>query len=242
MKTCIILGGGKGTRMAPITLVISKMMLPINNKPVVHYLIDEAFDAGFQEVIIIANKDDINLRKYLKLNNDFINKKITIIHERKALGPAKGIMLAKKYIKEEYFGLIFGDDFYDSKVSAIKQLKQDRSIIGMKRVSREDVSLYGMIIKNENNLILKIIEKPILNDVISLDVVVGRFILPKKIFSIISKVNSINLDQQFIDSLNELIKDGNVYCESIDGENFDVGSKKGFIKSNIREYNKSIKQ
>ncbi len=238
MKTCVILGGGKGTRMAPITSVISKIMLPINNKPVVHYLLEEAQKSGYEFIIIIANKNDYNLKKYLHVYKDLFPN-IKIVYENNAKGPAQALMLTKKYIKQEYFGLMFGDDFYDSKTYPIEQLGSDAVKIGMKKVFKEEVPLYGMII-HENNVVNKIVEKPSIDNVSSLDVVVGRFILPKKIFKIISNLKNIENDQQFIESLNILCSNENVYCQLIEGDNFDIGNKKGYIKANINAYNNSV--
>lgn len=142
IKKAVIPAAGLGTRFFPIAKTIAKEMLPIVNKPCIQYLVEEAVKSGITEIIIITNKNKAMLKDYFS-HSEYIDSilkeknqhellkevekiiklaKFIYVDQPKPLGDGHAILCAEKYIKNEPFAVLFGDDIYDSKVPAIKQL------------------------------------------------------------------------------------------------------------------------
>lgn len=172
IKKAIILLGGMGTRFLPITKAIPKEMIPVIEKPVFHYLIDEAAASGIKEILIVTSpskKKTISdylgptpkLEKFLKKRKrtDLIpslktvptDVSIKICLQTKPLGDGHAILHAKDFIiGDEPFGVFFGDDIIDSEVPALSQLievyeKYKASVIALERIPKDRLYLYGVV-------------------------------------------------------------------------------------------------
>ncbi|MCR8613093.1 MAG: sugar phosphate nucleotidyltransferase [Mycoplasma sp.] len=170
VKKLIIPVAGLGTRFFPFTKVVAKELLPILNKPAIHYLVDEATKSGIEEVIFIVSykktgilkyfEDDPNIRKIFEEKNkikfikylDEINSFCSIVFaiQNQQLGLGNAIAVASELVEDEPFAIILGDDLVDSKVPAIKQLidtfnEKKSSVVGVQKVLDRDISKYGIV-------------------------------------------------------------------------------------------------
>jgi UTP--glucose-1-phosphate uridylyltransferase len=254
VRKCVIPLGGLGTRFLPITKAVSKTMLTIIDRPVIHYLVKEALDSGIEEVLLIINEKDDEIIEYFKKNEflkskdknnyleetDYIidNIKISFGYEDEPKGSAHAIYLAKDFVGKEPFALMFGDDLFDLEDPILKKLinkhnKTASNVIGVRPVLMENISSYGCIKKQEDR-VLAIIEKPKIEEAPSNLAVVGRYVLNHTIFNEIENLEpGVNNEYQITDAIKKLITKEKMYAIEIESTYYDIGSKLGYIKANI---------
>lgn len=234
-------------------------MLTVVDKPILHYIIEEAVEAGFDDFLIVTNKDKYLLQDYFSSNKhledrvtgshkknslDDLNRlmskiKISYAIEEKPKGSAHGISLAKEFVGNEPFAIMFGDNLFLGKKSAMVEMvdgfnKYNGNIIGIQEVDKNDVSLYGIIKYDDNDKIEYMVEKPSIKDAPSNMAAVGRYIVNPEIFNYIDNLKpGLHNEYQLTDALIELIKKEPCYACNISSKLFDTGSKVGFIKANI---------
>jgi len=172
INKCIFPAAGYGTRFLPVTKAIPKELLPILNKPLIEYAIQEAFDSGINDMGIILNdqkisimqyfKNEDNLSLFLKKNNkeSLINSqnslskncKFTSINQEMMLGLGNAIYQAKEFIGDDSFGVILPDDLCHSNMNPVLQqmidihsLNKDKCIVALEEVNNDEVSKYGIV-------------------------------------------------------------------------------------------------
>lgn len=205
----IILAAGHGTRMLPITKTIPKELLPVGNKPVIHYIVEWLSKAWIKDMLIITSQSKKALEDYFDKNyelEDILTKKgktdaLQAINEPKSLGnftfvkqtEQKGtwhaILQAKPRIQDEFFMVVYADEIHHPKIySEMLDLHKTtwKSVILWKEVNHEDVSKYW-ILKIENNFITDIIEKPSIDEAPSNYALFTPFIFPRKLFDLLEQ-------------------------------------------------------
>lgn len=230
----VVLAGGLGTRMAPISKVLAKEMLPIVDKPLLEYIIEDLKKCGITEILIILHKSKSNIVKYFE--ND--NTKISYIFPNGANGVVDALLHAQSFVCGEPFVLIFGDGLFVSKKSSIKQMletfyKTKESVIASTNVEKNQISLYGILeYKKQQNscYIYNIIEKPKNNQTKFRSAIVGQYVFNPQIFDYIK---SLKVGELFTDALLSMAKDNCLVLTQINAYYFDIGSKAGFVKANI---------
>ena len=263
IKKGIIPVAGKGSRLLPITKTLSKSMFPLINKPVIHYLIEEAICAGIEEIILIVGPNQKDIKDYLDMNSDYILSfdhfsqelndlinllkkiKITYIIQSEPLGLFDAICAAKDYLKNEDFAVMLGDDFifhqnFDKYgIGTLCDLYKNNQTyyLGIQEVPLEDTNKYGIVIPTyEKSNLFKIggiIEKPKNNPPSNL-AIIGRYILKSSIFSLHNQINpGINGEIQLSDALSAIIDNEDIYASTINGQRFDIGDKKGYVNAII---------
>ncbi|MDD2370766.1 MAG: UTP--glucose-1-phosphate uridylyltransferase GalU [Firmicutes bacterium] len=217
VRKAVIPAAGLGTRLLPATKAVPKEMLPILDKPAIQYIVEEAVEAGIEEILIITNrgKDAIEnhfdisyeLERHLEDKNNQelleiikpISKMVKIYfirqQEPKGLGHAVGI--AKEFINNEPFAVLLGDDlFYHEESNCLKSLinvydKERKSVFALMKVPIEDVNKYGIISGKmvEDNLysVKSLIEKPSPMEAPTNLAVMGRYVFTPKIFEMIEE-------------------------------------------------------
>ena len=245
IKQAIIPLAGLGTRLLPLTSVFAKELLPINGKPGIEYILDECIDAGVNEIIFIISKkkkDPRIIKEYKKIL--FYKKRIKFVYQNKPLGTGDAVLKTKKYIKDKYFLMLLPDDLIMSKNCSKDMIKVHRkykgSVMASMKVKRNNVNRWGIysISKNLDKLNFKIsdvIEKPSIKDAPSNNAVIGRYILPKKVFSLLRKQKKGQGGEVHItDTLRKLIFLNEVFIGHIfKGKYLDCGSMDGYIKSGL---------
>ncbi|AHL23093.1 UTP--glucose-1-phosphate uridylyltransferase GalU [Thermococcus nautili] len=264
VRKAVIPAAGLGTRMLPITKSMPKEMLPIVDKPVIHYVVEEAIKAGIDDILIITGKGkraiedyfdrsfelEFYLREKGKLEElrqiEEIGEMVDIyyVRQKKPLGLGDAIRYAEKHVNGEPFAVLLGDDIIFNGTPAIKQLMEvferlNAPILGVERVSWEDVRRYGVINGKELQRglyeVKDLIEKPSTEEAPSNIAIVGRYILTPEIFDALRSVHPDKSGEiQLTDALRLLVsRDARVYASEIEGRRYDVGTKLGFIRANI---------
>lgn len=211
---------GLGSRFLPATKAIPKEMLPIIDKPLIQYAVDEAIDAGFSELIFITGNTKKAIQDHFKFNPDLNISNLTedkknflseihrvipshvsckYIIQDEPLGLGHAILQAKEAIGEDPFAVVLADDLIDSKQGVLKQMldhyeDENSSIISVQKIMKSESINYGIIEFKEVNKdlmkIINIVEKPSPETAPSNYGVVGRYIFSSMIFSMLDKVSA----------------------------------------------------
>ena len=162
IKKGIILAGGTGSRMSPITKAVNKQLLPIYDKPLIFYPLSVLMLAGIRDILIIVNKGQLNQFKRILPNGDNLGIKISYTEQKYPRGLPDAFLVGKKFIGKENVALILGDNFFYGQ-SLTKRLQQCVKLKTGASVLLHPVknpSLYGIASINKKNKIIKIVEKP----------------------------------------------------------------------------------
>ncbi|GIN90694.1 UTP--glucose-1-phosphate uridylyltransferase [Siminovitchia terrae] len=262
IKKAIIPAAGLGTRFLPVTKAMPKEMLPIVDKPTIEYIVEEAIDSGIEDIIIVTGKGKRAIEDHFdnsfELEETLIRKEkfellekikksaeveIHYIRQKEALGLGHAIWCARKFIGDEPFAVLLGDDIIHSEKPGLSQLiseyeKNRASIIGVKYVPSEETHRYGIIDYKEKSgrkfLVKNFVEKPEQGTAPSNMAIIGRYILTPQIFDFLGKQKKgAGGEIQLTDAIQELNKIQSVYAYEIDGARYDVGEKLGFIQTTI---------
>ena len=265
IKQAIIPLAGLGTRLLPLTSVFAKELLPINGKPGIQYILDECIEAGIKEVVFIISKKKQMIKNYFYNDSFYkkiINKKkdprvikeykqilkykkmIKFVYQNKPLGTGDAVLKTKKYIKDKFFLMLLPDDLIIKKNCSKSMINIHRqyksSVMASMNVNKKTVSRWGIFklskkLNNNNYLIKDVIEKPSIASAPSNKAVIGRYILPKKIFSKLSKQKPGKGGEIHItDAIQSLIYDNNKFiAHNFSGKYLDCGSMNGYIKSSF---------
>jgi UTP--glucose-1-phosphate uridylyltransferase len=262
IRKAIIPAAGLGTRFLPATKAMPKEMLPIVDKPTIQYIVEEAIESGIEDIIIVTGKGkraiedhfdssfelEQNLfekQKFELLNEVQKSSKVDIhyIRQKEPRGLGHAIWCARKFIGNEPFAVLLGDDIVRADKPCLQQMmeqyeRHDASIIGVQHVSDDQVSRYGIVdgFELEKRLfcINHLVEKPQKEDAPSNLAIVGRYILTPRIFEILSNQEpGAGGEIQLTDAIAELNRYESVYAYEFMGTRFDVGEKMGFIQTTI---------
>ena len=262
IKQAIIPLAGLGTRLLPLTSVIPKELLPINGKPGLEYILDECIEAGIKEIILIISSKKEIIKKYFyndvfykkiikrkkdkRLKNEYskivkYKKMIKFVYQNKPLGTGDAVLKCQKFIKSKNFLMLLPDDLIIKRNCSQEMFKVHKkyhcSVIASKKVKMKHVSRWGIFklkkyIKN-NFLIESVIEKPSIKMAPSNYAVIGRYILPYKIFKILKKQKRGKGGEIHItDAIKKLILQKNKFIGHIfSGKYLDCGTMKGYVNS-----------
>ena len=263
IKKAVFPVAGLGTRFLPATKASPKEMMPLVDKPLIQYVVEEAIDAGIEEVIMITGRGknaiedhfDISfeLEHALRGKND--NKMLEevqrisnlvdfwYIRQKEPLGLGHAILRTKDLIGNEPFAVLLGDDIIHSNVPTIKQLmniheKYNASVIAVEKVDKKDISGYGVIepkkLDERVYQIMDMVEKPSPQDAPSDLAIIGRYILTPEIFTALEKtVPDKSGEIQLTYGLRHLLKNQVVYAYQFEGKRYDAGNKLGFLKATV---------
>lgn len=252
---------GLGTRFLPITKSIPKEMLPIVDKPTLAYIIDECIESGITDILLITSPykkviedyfdQSYELGKRLEekgkikelegLNTKPNNVNIYFTRQGEPKGSGHAIKLAKTFVGNDPFAVLYGDDIMKAQIPALKQLiniynKTNANIIGCLEVDKNIVSRYGIIKfkDEETNLIDTIIEKPSIESSPSNYAGLGRYIVKPEIFNILEGLNKgVGNEYQFTDAMKELMTKQSFYACKLNAKYYDTGNKMEYLKANI---------
>ena len=259
----VIPAAGLGTRFLPITKSMPKEMLPIIDKPVIHYVVEEAISSGIEDILIVTGRGKRAIEDYfdnapelefylrdhkkdtmLKMVRDISSLvDIHYIRQKEPLGLGDAILRAEKHIDGEPFGVLLGDDIFKGREPCFKQLTRifesfQSSIIGVEHVAREKIPDYGIIngeaIGNKIFKLHDIIEKPSIAEAPSDIGVIGRYIFEPEIFDCIKETPlGVSNEIQLTDAIRLLLKSKNIIAYEFSGKRYDTGDKLGYIKAII---------
>ena len=219
IKKVVFPVAGLVSRFLPATKAIPKEMLPINDKPLIQYAVEEAIDAGFTELIFITGETKKSITDHFEFNPDLSISNLTkdkknylsemhkiipdhvsckYIIQDEPLGLGHAILQAKEAVGKEPFAVVLADDLIDAKQGVLQQMldhyeDENSSIVSVQKIKKSESVNYGIIeFKKDTNELIKttnIIEKPLPENAPSSFGVVGRYILCNKIFSYLEKIS-----------------------------------------------------
>lgn len=263
IRKAVFPAAGLGTRFLPATKASPKEMLPLVDKPLIQYGVEEAVASGIEEVVIITGRGkraiedhfdtsfelEYELREKNKLRLLAEVERISnmvlfsYIRQKKALGLGHAVLCAEPSVDDEPFAVILSDDIIDSKVPATKQLmdvydKYRSPVVAICEVPREAVSSYGIIdaVEVEPGVyqVREMVEKPSVEKSPSNLAIIGRYVLTPDIFEYLKGTRPGKGGEiQLTDGLRELMRDRPVYACKFKGIRYDAGDKLGFLKATV---------
>lgn len=187
----IVLAGGKGTRLYPLTKVVSKQLLPIYNKPVIYYPIETLIQTGHQQIIIITKPEDKELFKELILSNEEWNCEFIFLVQKEPSGLPDAFKISKKYIKDKASTLILGDNIIDADLSKVDFKQSIGATIFIKEV--DEPQNYGVIEINKDSIIQSFEEKPI--NPKSNKIIIGLYLFDQNVINQVLKLKKSNRNE-----------------------------------------------
>lgn len=263
VRKAVFPAAGLGTRFLPVTKAIPKEMLPLVDKPLIQYCVEEAIASGIEDVIIITGRGKTAIEDHfdtskelevlleekgktdlLKIVRDISNLvRFSYTRQKEALGLGHAILCAKDLVGNEPFAVFLGDDIIDAKVPAMAQMveiykKYRHSVLAVQRVPKDNISSYGVIKEEQvEDGVFKVsdmVEKPRAEDAPSDLAVIGRYILTPDIFDYLEKTKPGKGGEiQLTDALKSMASRHAVYALEFEGERYDAGDKLGFLKANV---------
>ncbi|NLL52248.1 MAG: UTP--glucose-1-phosphate uridylyltransferase GalU [Peptococcaceae bacterium] len=264
IRKAVIPAAGLGTRFLPATKAQPKEMLPIVDKPTIQYIVEEAVQSGIEDVIIVTGRNknaiedhfdrSVELEVFLDKGDKFellnLVKNIAdmvdiyYVRQKEALGLGHAVYSARKFIGNEPFAVLLGDDIIYSAEPCLKQMMKyyelnGGNIIGVQEVALSDVSKYGIIDGSKISSRLykaeNMIEKPSPQEAPDLPLaIMGRYILNPEIFDILGELPpGRNGEIQLTDAILMLSEFQDVYAYCFEGKRYDIGDKLGFVKATV---------
>ncbi len=254
---------GFGTRFLPVTKSSPKEMLPLVDKPLIHYGVKEAVDAGIEQVILITGRGKRAIEDYFDISFELefhlkMNKKEELIEEMRSIsnmadfvylrqeepkGLGHAILRAADIVGNEPFVVVLPDDVIVGEKGAVAQLmevynKYNCSVLGLELIDKKETDKYGIVdgIKIEENIykLDKFVEKPKPDEAPSNLAIIGRYIFTPRIFEALQEITfGKNNELQLTDAIKLLSGKEAIYGKLIEGKRFDCGSKLGFLKATI---------
>ena len=254
---------GLGTRFLPATKASPKEMLPLVDKPLIQYVVEEAVASGIEEVVVITGRgkraiedhfdvafeleEDLKAKGKHKLLSEVqrIADLVTFcyIRQKKALGLGHAVLMAKRVIGEEAFAVLLGDDIIDSEVPALKQMmnvykRYPSTILAIQKVPKAQTQNYGIIdgkkIEDGVYLVNDLVEKPLPAEAPSNLAIIGRYILTPEIFTALEGTKPGKGGEiQLTDGLRLLMETQPIYAFEFEGVRHDAGDKLGFLKATV---------
>ena len=264
VRKCLFPVAGLGTRFLPVTKEIAKEMLPLVNRPIISYGVEEALASGCEDIVMITGRTKRSIENYfdrsfeleeilrsrgkLELYYKMIHisemAEIMYIRQREPLGLGHAVLCGEPVCKDEYFGVILPDDVFVGEVPVLSQLVKvhDRlggSVVALEHVEDKDVSRYGIAAGEEKEpgifRINDMIEKPKLSEAPSRYAIMGRYVLSPEIFPLLhTQQAGAGGEIQLTDAIRELAKKEPVWGVVYEGRRFDCGTQKGWLSANIQ--------
>jgi UTP--glucose-1-phosphate uridylyltransferase len=263
VRKAIIPAAGLGTRFLPATKAQPKEMLPIVDKPILQYIIEEAVASGIEEILIITgrNKQSIenhfdksveleleleakgkhDLLKEVRKISDMVN--IHFIRQKEPKGLGHAIHCAKSFIGDEPFAVMLGDDIVENDKPCLQQMMEmydqyKTTILGVQEIPKEEAHKYGIIegkyIEDRIYKVKDLIEKPSVKEAPSNIAILGRYIINPAIFEILEHTQPGKGGEiQLTDALKELAQREAMYAYNFEGRRYDVGDKQGFLEATV---------
>lgn len=263
LRKAVIPVAGLGTRFLPATKTVPKELLPIVDIPSIQYVVQEAVDAGIEEIIFVTGrgKDGIEdhfdeapeLEQVLADRGQQENVKmlrriaemteVVSVRQKKPLGLGHAVLCAKDLVGDEPFAVMLADDLIDSEVPCIRQLSEifertEESVVALMEVPETEVHQYGIIkgkvLQNRFYQVEATIEKPLAKDAPSRMAIIGRYVLRPEIFSILQALPPGKGGEiQLTDGLAQLVRQRQVYGCEFLGDRYDIGDKFGFVRATV---------
>ncbi|MDM5278160.1 UTP--glucose-1-phosphate uridylyltransferase GalU [Paenibacillus silvae] len=260
IRKAIIPAAGLGTRFLPATKAQPKEMLPIVDKPTIQYIVEEAIASGIEDIMIVTGRNkraiedhfdhSVELELALQKKAELLEivqeiSKMADIHyirQKEPLGLGHAVLCARKFVGNEPFAVLLGDDIIDSEVPCLKQLirvyeQEHKSVVGVQQVDWNETHKYGIIEpgaqKSNQSEVLDLIEKPKLQAPSNI-AIMGRYILDPQVFTYLEHtLPGANGEIQLTDALRGIAHNQGLIALQFQGSRYDVGDKFGFLQATV---------
>ena len=264
VRKAVIPAAGWGTRFLPVTKSVPKELLPIVDRPVIQFAVEEAAAAGIKDVVLVnsftkraiedyfdrsfelerllGGKGDHGRLAQVKAISELVN--LAAVRQKEQLGLGHAILVAKALVGQEPFAVFLPDDIVEGPVSAIQQLlrvhqRYGRSVLAVRRVPDAEVGRYGIIgaqtVAERTHRVTKLVEKPRLQDAPSNLAVIGRYILTPEVFGELERVKPGAIGEiQLTDGIAGLLATQEVYAYEFEGTLYDGGTPLGLLKASVQ--------
>ena len=263
VRKAVIPAAGLGTRMLPATKTVPKEMLPLVDKPAIQYIIEEAVASGIEDILIVTNRAKSAMDDYfdyspeleavlsrsgktqeldsVRSSADIAN--IFYVRQKETKGLGHAVWRAKRFVGDEPFAVLLGDDIMMGEKPVTKQLidaaeKYNAAALGVQKVSLEAISKYSSVkvsrLEDKIYEVSDMNEKPTPETAFSEYAILGRYILTSKIFDILEKTPpGYGGEIQLTDGLRELCKVSRMVAVDFDARRYDTGNLNGFLEATI---------
>ncbi|MEH7371879.1 UTP--glucose-1-phosphate uridylyltransferase GalU [Priestia sp. 40] len=262
VKKAIIPAAGLGTRFLPATKAMPKEMLPIVDKPTIQYIIEEAIESGIEDIIIVTGKGKRAIEDHFdnapELEQNLVEKEkfellekvrqsanveIHYIRQKEPKGLGHAVWCARKFIGDEPFAVLLGDDIVQADTPCLRQLMNQydetlSSVIGVQTVPENETNRYGIVDPISSNgrryQVDTFVEKPALGTAPSNLAIMGRYIFTPEIFKFLEQQEvGAGGEIQLTDAIQKLNEIQRVFAYDFEGKRYDVGEKLGFIQTSL---------
>lgn len=263
IRKAIFPAAGLGTRFLPATKASPKEMLPLVDKPLIQYAIEEAVSSGIESILIITGRDKSSIENHFDISfelEQLLKEKgkkamfdqiraisdiaqISYTRQKQALGLGHAIYQAKDFVGSDPFAVLLADDIVDADVPALKQMidvfeKYEAPVIATMQIEGEAISRFGVIDADEIEpsvfRIKDMVEKPAFADAPSDLAIIGRYIFTPDIFEAIEQTEpGAGGEIQITDAMRLLLKKRPFYAVKLDGRRHDAGDKLGFLIATV---------
>ncbi len=263
IRKAVFPAAGLGTRFLPATKAQPKEMLPLVDKPVIQYVIEEAVESGITDIIIVTGRGknaiedhfDVSFElervlaergqtEQLRLVRDISDMiRISYVRQKEALGLGHAVLVARSLVGDEPFAVLLGDDIIDAPVPCMKQMievynRRRCSLVAVEEVDPGRTKDYGVIAGKPAGRslyrITDLVEKPAPEEAPSNLAIIGRYILTPEVFDHLERVQPDRKgERQLTDGLRSLLKTQPIYGYRFSGKRYDTGSKLGFLKATV---------
>ncbi|MGG0492163.1 UTP--glucose-1-phosphate uridylyltransferase GalU [Priestia megaterium] len=262
VKKAIIPAAGLGTRFLPATKAMPKEMLPIVDKPTIQYIIEEAIESGIEDIIIVTGKGKRAIEDHFdnapELEQNLVEKEkfellekvrqsanveIHYIRQKEPKGLGHAVWCARKFIGDEPFAVLLGDDIVQAETPCLRQLMNQydetlSSVIGVQTVTENETNRYGIVDPISSNgrryQVDTFVEKPALGTAPSNLAIMGRYIFTPEIFKFLEQQEvGAGGEIQLTDAIQKLNEIQRVFAYDFEGKRYDVGEKLGFIQTSL---------
>jgi UTP--glucose-1-phosphate uridylyltransferase len=263
IRKAVFPAAGLGTRFLPATKASPKEMLPLVDKPLIQYSVEEAVASGCESILIITGRDKTAIEDHFDIafeleqtlrekgKDELLEQvhaiselaRITYTRQKQALGLGHAIYQAKDFVGSEPFAVLLADDVVDAEVPALRQMidvfeKYDAPVIATMQVEGEAISRFGVIDADEVEpgvfKVKDMVEKPSFSEAPSDLAIIGRYIFTQDIFAAIEQtVPGAGGEIQITDAMRLLLKSRPLYGLQLDGRRHDAGDKLGFLIATV---------
>ncbi len=263
IRKAVITAAGWGTRFLPATKSQPKEMLPILNKPLIQYSVEEAVACGVDLVVIVTALGKRTMEDYFdhsfelehflqqhgkaRLAEDLhrLSNMVDVcyVRQKEQLGLGHAVLTAKKVVGNEPFILFLPDDVFELGAATLKQMieisgRYEASVLSVKEVPEDEVDRYGVIrpkkIASRIYQAMEMVEKPPRSEAPSRLAIMGRYVLTPDIFSVLETTSpGRNQEIQLTDGLQQLARKSGVYAYEFEGERYDAGTTQGWLETTI---------
>lgn len=263
IRKAVFPAAGLGTRFLPATKASPKEMLPLVDKPLIQYAIEEAVSSGIESILIITGRDKSAIENHFDISfelEQLLKEKgknamfdqiraisdiaqISYTRQKQALGLGHAIYQAKDFVGKDPFAVLLADDIVDAAIPALKQMinvfeKYEAPVIATMQIKGEAISRFGVIDADEIEpnvfQIYDMVEKPSFADAPSDLAIIGRYIFTPDIFEAIDEtMPGAGGEIQITDAMRLLLKKRPFYAVKLDGRRHDAGDKLGFLIATV---------